>query len=300
MAMNSTPSAPLNAVEHQLATVANHPQDRAAVLRLLDLVSRQTLGVAGRSYGNHEFTPYVVGSRDNCHAVAFTHPMRFDQFRAAVRPDADVATQPLTGRQTFERCVPSGIPLLLNPNAPWTYEFSLPVMTEVLRGSEGGVNAQPTQASPLLASPGGPGTGPIRPMDTPVQGTPRPAGPGAVVPPGPPAGGMPSPVGMPPSGGPAQPATTAPPFVVPGLYERLAHYFDWLAGIDEAMLGWQHRPDGPTYLLRIRTRMPAGAVHAHLGQAIGDLQGQRMDVVVDDWNRPAWTDPVPSFYRARR
>ncbi|YAL82269.1 hypothetical protein ACMYYO_10035 [Dermacoccaceae bacterium W4C1] len=296
--MNSTPPAPLNAVEHQLATVAQRPGDRDAVLRLFDMVANGTLGVAGRSYANFEFTPYLVGSRDRYHVVAFTHPARFEQFRAVVRPDADVSTQPLTGIQTFERCVPSQIPLLLNPQAPWTYEFSVAAMSGLLRGPGAGLDAEPTQSGQVVAGPDSGGTGPIRPPATPVQGTPTFHGPSsaataAPVPPGP------GPGGMHPPAGPPMPATVAPPFVVPGLYERLAHYFDWLAGIDEAMLGWQQRPDGPTYLLRIRTRMPAAAVHAHLGRALGDLQGHRMDVVVDDWSRPPWTDPVAPFYRAR-
>ena len=59
-----------------------------------------------------------------------------------------------------------------------------------------------------------------------------------------------------------------PAYVVPGLYERLAHYFDWLGQVDEAVLLWSREADGREgYLLRVRTQLPPPRVLNDLGRA---------------------------------
>lgn len=245
----------------------------------------QQIGVAGQLHAGSEFTPLLVGSTERHHVVAFTHPARFDRFRQAVQVDPGVQTQPLSGRDTFQRLVSSTIPLLINPQCRYSTEVNVAQMSSLLRGGEADY-AAPTGAQEITAPTHGPLTAPQ--ATAPPQGTP-------------PGGSFAPPPQQPPPP-PSGPLPLGPPqYVVPGLYERLAHYFDWLGAVDEAALIWCRWPNGGEgYLLTIRTQLPPPRVLAHINQPIGDLQGQYLDIRVDGWQAPPWTEGVRPFYARRR
>lgn len=276
---------PLNDLEHLLAAASGLPGGAHNDPRFTAALLTQLIGVAGQLHGDRELTPYLMGGSGDHRVVAFTHPARFEHFLRSRGPSG-ISTQPLTGRDTFDRCVPSRIALVLNPDSSLTTEFSVARMAELLHGMAPGHAEQATVATPVVrddgpaprsgASPVGAPTGPQLPYRTPVHGVaPQPAPPAA-----------------------ARPMLMPPAYVVPGLYDRLVHYFDWLRGIDEAALVWLRHPDGREgYELLVRTRRAPADVHAHLGQALGDLQGRTLQVRIDDWQQPPWSLPVPSFYR---
>lgn len=244
---------PLNDLEHLLVASASTPHDHALGQRFAQAVLRTSMGVAGTLHPGHEFTPFLVGTTARHHVVAFTHPVRFQRFAEAVRLDPQIQTQPLTGHDAFERLVPSGIPLLINPQSSTGRELSVPQMVDLLRG---GIGAPVAQTNPTAVA------------ETAPVATSRWVGP--------------------------------PAYVVPGLYERLAHYFDWLGQVDEAVLLWSREADGREgYLLRVRTQLPPPRVLNDLGRALGNLQGRRLDARVYGWAEPPWTDGVAPFYRRR-
>lgn len=283
----------MNDLEHLLAMAATTPQDPSLMHRFHHQLLDRQVGVAGRLHEGHEFTPLLVGSTERHHVVAFTHPARFERFRQAIQVDSSVQTQPLSGRDAFERMVASTIPLLINPQCEHTTEISVAQMSALLKGMGPGDASAPTAAQQITAPSGTPAPtpmgNPMTPPGAPPQG-------GGFVPP-PQQQAPPTPPQAPPG-----PIVLGPPmYVVPGLYERLAHYFDWLAAIDEAALLWCRWPNGGEgYLLKIRTQMPPQQVLAQINQPIGDLQGQYLDVQVDGWQVPPWQDGVQPFYARRR
>lgn len=279
----------MNELENLLAVAVTTPQDPSLMHRFHHVLLDRQVGVAGRVHEGNEFTPLLVGSTERHHVVAFTHPARFDRFRQAVQVDAGVQTQPLTGRDAFERMVASTIPLLVNPQCRHSTEINVAQMSALLRGMGPGDTSSPTAAQQITAPTSAP---PPAPMGTPVptRGAPPQAG-GLVPPPG---------AAMAPQPGPGPIVLGPPRYVVPGLLERLAHYFDWLGAIDEAVLLWCRWPNGGEgYLLKIRTQLPPPQVLAQINQPIGDLQGHYLDVQVDGWHLPPWQDGVPPFYVRR-
>ncbi|WP_018155605.1 hypothetical protein [Demetria terragena] len=282
---------PLNDLEHLLAGALTTPHDPALMHRFNRLLLDAQVGVAGRLHETHEFTPLLVGSTEQHHVVAFTHPARFDRFRSAVQVDSTVQTQPLTGRDTFERLVASAIPLLINPQCHHSVEIKVGQMSALLHGMGPGDASAPTAAQQITEPTN---FAPPTPLSTPAAAAMNPQQSSFAPPPQAPA--------HVPTQAPAGPFVLGPPQYVPvGLYERLTHYFNWLGAIDEAALLWCRWPNGGEgFVLKIRTQMAPPQVLANINQPIGDLQGQYLDIQVDGWHVPPWQDGVAPFYARRR